>query len=69
MAKFLSDVNMKNKNGDSLLDDTDDDEDSNASLVETKPKSKSTKREKETKSAAEDNVDSGLDNGVQLSDS
>lgn len=68
MAKFLSDVNTKhhsNINGDSLLDDTDDE--SNASLADTKPKAKFVKRDKETE--IEDNVDSGLDNGVQLSDS
>jgi hypothetical protein len=68
MAKFLSDVNMKHNekpNGDSLLDDTDEEEDNNATLVESKHKSKSFKREKEK---IDDNGDSGLDNGVQLSE-
>lgn len=67
MAKFLSDVNMKHNgkpNGDSLLDDTDEEDDHNA--IESKHKSKPAKREKESK--IDDNGDSGLDNGVQLSE-
>lgn len=69
MATFLADVTMKHNpnstlNGDSLLDDTDDED--NASNVDSsgKHKSKAIKREKEVK--ADD--DSGLENGVQLSD-